>query len=593
MTPIFLPVSLYKVKFKVAAGRPFSRFERLVLKAISAGTIHLDDLVKVFCIHRRMVVESLVTLMQAGWVSIESQTNQFGLTPSGLDACKTEHALPPLVYTEDRWQIVVMERVAGQLARGDKVRAETKKSLSKVWQLGARIPKADISNSVDPGMVRPLLSGRSGERIRWVGPISAASDSNAFVVVGVDTKSEKIIGIPKSWQALLFGDLLDRARKRERQLAEDGLNIDTSDLQELIDTDASELDDGTGAYNIHLEEEDVAVGKSKNRSIVSRFLDESESFVAIASSTLSNDEVNVFRPAIEAALVKGKSIFVCWGATPGSDDPLEHKKALKLLEKLQWDSRRASSGGRLTVAASEGQFQANVLIGDVGGYVEAAVGSHSWLGQDDKSRGISVRLRHPGPVARLCDVIGDYHASDQRLKRAGGLTRLRNAALDLSALAEDSGRGLATGVAASLIFDGHNGIECERLLSTARESIRINGERFQEDVATEHLRLISSAIRAGRKAEIYLRDQNGASLRDALAGISGDSDLSRLTVQGPIDIPANCIIVDSTTVFISSYRFLGPLRSGHCPFGSEIGVSLSGSSVPSWLSDELDPLGLP
>jgi len=192
------------------------------------------------------------------------------------------------------------------------------------------------------------------------------------------------------------------------------------------------------------------------------------------------------------------------------------------------------------------------------------------------------------------------HASDgtprvltTRTLTACWLPRVRNAALDLSALAEDSGRGLATGVAASLIFDGHNGIECERLLSTARESIRINGERFQEDVATEHLRLISSAIRAGRKAEIYLRDQNGASLRDALAGISGDSDLSRLTVQGPIDIPANCIIVDSTTVFISSYRFLGPLRSGHCPFGSEIGVSLSGSSVPSWLSDELDPLGLP
>src|SRR6266849_5561125 len=130
MIALFLPVSLYKVKFKVAAGRPFSRFERLILKAIDAGTNELDDLVKLFCVHRRMVVEGLVTLMQAGWVSLESQTNQFGLTPSGIGASKQEQSLPPLLHTEDRWQIVVMERVAGQVARGDKVKPATRKSLA-------------------------------------------------------------------------------------------------------------------------------------------------------------------------------------------------------------------------------------------------------------------------------------------------------------------------------------------------------------------------------------------------------------------------------------------------------------------------------
>ena len=117
MIVVFLPVSLYKVKFKVAAGRPFSRFERLVLRAIGAGTNQLDDLVKLFCVHRRMVVESLVTLMQAGWVSIASPNNQFALTASGVDATSHEKSLPALLYTEDRWQIIVMERVAGQVAQ--------------------------------------------------------------------------------------------------------------------------------------------------------------------------------------------------------------------------------------------------------------------------------------------------------------------------------------------------------------------------------------------------------------------------------------------------------------------------------------------
>ncbi len=119
MTILFLPVSLYKVKFQIAAGRPFSQFERLVMKAIDNGKTTLGSLVDIFRVHRRMVVESLVTLMQAGWVSLGSNNDEFALTSAGVKACKQEKALPPVLFTEDRTQIVVMERVAGQIARSD------------------------------------------------------------------------------------------------------------------------------------------------------------------------------------------------------------------------------------------------------------------------------------------------------------------------------------------------------------------------------------------------------------------------------------------------------------------------------------------
>jgi len=589
MTVVFLPVSLYKVKFKVAAGRPFSRFERLVLKAINTGTNELDGLVKLFCVHRRMVVESLVTLMQAGWVWIESRTNQFGLTPSGIDACKQEQSLPPLLRTEDRWQILVMERVAGQIARGDKVKPTTKKSLAKVWQLGAKIPKADISNTVDPGMARPLLSGRSGERVRWVGPITTASDNNAFVVVGVDTISEQIIGIPKSWEPLLAPDLLERARRYEHQMAALGQPADDTDLKELVEKVPSDQGPERDTYNVSLEDEDLAVGQSENRAMLERFLMRSESFIVIASSKLRNDVVTELSPLFEEALTRGKSIYICWGHAPGLDGMTEHRNALKVLEKLQWVSRRGATAGRLVIASSEGQFFANVVIGDVGGWFEAAVGSHSWLGQQPAPQGISVQVRHPGLVARLCDVVGDYQASDERLKRAGGLTRLRNAAWELSALAESSGSGSPTGTVASLVFDRHHAIEIWRMISSARESVSITCDRLEADSGAEPLRLIKAAVQGDRELQIRLLRQDRSVVREALGETLDEAAMSRVTVDGPIDAPGNCVIADTSAVLISSYPSLGPSRSSQRPFGSEIGLKLSGGELTGLLLDRLNP----
>jgi hypothetical protein len=580
-----LPVSLYKVKFRVAAGRPFSRFEQLILKAIGAGINRLDELVDLFRVHRRMVVESLVTLMQAGWVSIESSTNQFGLTPNGLEAVKSDHAAPAFVYTDERWQIVVMERVAGQLARGDKVRPETKKALAKVWEAGAAVPKSDIPNIVDPGMVRPLLSGRSGERVRWIGPISAASDNNAFVVVGVDTSTEQITGIPTAWQALLAGELLDRARRRERRLEELGQRPDDSVLRDLIDTDISDGVAAADTYSISLNEEDVAIGEAENAALLARFLERSQSFITIASSTLRGSVVRSLYPILESAIAQNKTISVCWGGVP-SDNLPEHKDALKLLEKLQWDSSKGAHG-RLTVAVSEGHFSANVLAGDVDGYVEAAVGAHSWLGSSAETPCVSIRLHHAGAVARLCDVMGDYHASDQRLKRGGALTRLRHAAMDLAALAQEGGQSLTADVDVSLVFDGHNQIEFRRLISLARKSITIGCETLTV-VSAEEQAMLNSSIDADRAVSVLCRAGCGALVVDALNKASG-SEESRVVVQGPVDVPINYAVVDSTRVFISSYRPFTSSEMTQRSFGAEIGLTLSTASSLSWLSDRLAP----
>ncbi len=230
-----------------------------------------------------------------------------------------------------------------------------------------------------PGMVKQLLSCRSGERIRWVGPITTASDSNAFVVVGVDTGTERIIGIPQNWTALLREELLDRARRHECELAASDLKTEEKDLQELLDTIQVDWPDEKVGYDVECKDISIAAGQVENQKLFERFLRDSQSLIVVASFQIDFETLTQLRPLIEDALSQGKSVYISWGYAADNETLVNHKDALKGLEKLQWDSRRNATSGKLVVASAEGQFNSNVLIGDVMGSFEVAVGSFSWL----------------------------------------------------------------------------------------------------------------------------------------------------------------------------------------------------------------------
>ncbi len=89
----FLPVARYGVEYQVASGRPFSSFERLMLAAIHGGNGTLESLADLFRLHRRMVIEGVVTLMQAGWVCLAPDGSSFITTDSGRMACAESEEL--------------------------------------------------------------------------------------------------------------------------------------------------------------------------------------------------------------------------------------------------------------------------------------------------------------------------------------------------------------------------------------------------------------------------------------------------------------------------------------------------------------------
>src|SRR4051812_6789753 len=113
----FLPVNRFRVSYQVASGRPYSALERLLLEAVREGTATLDGLVDLFCVHRRIVIEGLVTLMQAGWLGLRpGDDHKFEVTDAGRGALAQPGSLPDNIALTEKTAYLVMELVRGQIA---------------------------------------------------------------------------------------------------------------------------------------------------------------------------------------------------------------------------------------------------------------------------------------------------------------------------------------------------------------------------------------------------------------------------------------------------------------------------------------------
>src|SRR6266511_4795735 len=87
---VLVPVSRFRVAYELARGRPYSRLERRVLETIAHGGASLRTLRTTFRVHERLFVESVVTLVTAGWVAVAGCTEaRFVLTVEGSDAVGT------------------------------------------------------------------------------------------------------------------------------------------------------------------------------------------------------------------------------------------------------------------------------------------------------------------------------------------------------------------------------------------------------------------------------------------------------------------------------------------------------------------------
>jgi hypothetical protein len=584
----FVPVSRYVVQYQVASGRPYSDFERLLLEAVQEGQSTLSALVNLFQVHRRVIIEGLVTLMQAGWIAIKADSNTFELTRPGREAIRQKDALPPGMSIASRSASVLMERVANQVALSSQVLFYPRNKIEKYWSIGVRVPTGDLPNAIDPGMVADLLPRGPAEWVKWIGPIDLVRDNADFAVVDVDTTRRKLSGpFPERWQSFLADELIARAESRQRQL-QTAPAVDETELRELIAVPSVAVEEpeersrADVSWTMARDEYRLAVGSHAHEKELARIFREAGTYIAVASSFLAVSTIKNLLPLLKEALDRGVLIDVLWGQAP---DPLyekDHFAGFEFLRKLEEETVRLGITGKLNIARKPVESHAKILLSDGPEGIRACVGSFNWFAtRTGAERGdVSLWVKHPIPVARLCHLLADFGLRDERLSTGSGAVKLRNFAAHLSSIPSDvphPTHELGSAVAGQLIIDRRHEQSFRHAVQHSRNRVVVASHRLQADACNQLLPLLTQAQEQGKKVEV----KYGVAESDPDTLKNFSESLTKLggTFSRDPNLHGKYVVVDDATAMIGSYNWLNGSEYARRRLGVEVGINLSGARV--------------
>lgn len=550
---IFLPVNRYKVVFEVATGRQYSQFDRLLLKAIKTGVGKLDSLQSLFHMHRSVVVGTVVSLVQAGWVGIETSStgSSYVITGLGNRALSDSEDLPFDKKFDEKSVWVVVEKLEGQLARGGQVVFWTKSELdnnaNSVWNRGLELKSSDIDFVPEPGLVRPLLYAdtEKGHYIRSIGPISVTRKGADYIPVLVDPEAGEIIGIPREWEGLLYDDLISSAARASKQLdqkeiEEDsewfhtcvlpriprlrGVRVDVAKEEDLLDV----------AKAVEILEDDLTSGHftdwnplsapckildspSAHQEYLIQALRSASSVVVISLSNLDSNYCKTqLMSELTKALHRGVNIDLILSIARKTD---EQTLAFDFLKEIEVSSRNTPAlKGRLMVGTSNAGLSTSILIFDRNGEWECALGGFDWMAPKIHV-GPTTVLNNSLLVSRICRFLSDRMFQDPslRISRNGSLLAKISGELESG----DSSNEAPSGFARVIFGREHFTIRDEVLSGSFENEIKIGVDAINQTSVDELGVLVETyGLPNGNSFAVsVLQDETGNGMNELLGKI--------------------------------------------------------------------------
>ena len=576
----FIPISRYRVEFQVAAGRPYSAFERLVLDAVAEGQTSLQSLKTLFGIHPRVIIEGLVTLMQSGWISI-GDNNRFEVTPAGMVAINRSDILPNAIAIATRNAMFVMERVTGQVALGSEILFHPRNKLEKFMAQSLVVPKGDIPNALDPGQIAELLPKRSGEWIRWIGPIDLVRDNSDFALIDVDVKAERINGaIPSRWEAILLTEVLPKARARLIKDKTAHTDIDP-EIQKLMREGhyvSADIEEQkvvfTDDWPTSISRSTVLAGTDSHFRFLADAIQNAASYVAILCSSFSISTIKKLSKPLAEAIGRGVIVnILCAKDRHNAAEAASQREALEILRKLE---NQPGKKGRLSVSDDRIESQAQMLIYDPPEGPRGAVGTHSWCGDGGgpEMACVSIVISHPKPLARICYVIADLANQSERLGTSAGIVRLRNLAASLSAILALPSKETGN-VRAELLIDRQNEIAFADAMHDVKYRIVIASAEINPLICERLLGQLGAINRNEKPSVTFLFNRT----IDGAADWASEHASHAGRILQDARICSNVVLVDSNEVLLSSYNWLNPTIFSRHRAGMELGFRLRGPKI--------------
>ena len=386
-----IPVSRFRVPYDIAKGRPYSHLERAVLAEIAEGGSTLRSLGQALAVHERLLVESVVTLVTAGWVAVGGgQEVRFVLTSAGDVAVKSGKPPASISVAPQKPQTILLDRICGQLARPRDFRAWRKDQLTSVWSSALVLRERILRSSVDEAQVQKLLPRSAGQWVRTVGPITPQSRGSQFLVVDFDADTGAVDGIPPVWRRSLEPYVVRYARERISS-SPFASQVEPTDLSAFRSRNTSSNQSWRRATPIALSAGDVLVGGAQHEEALKQAVMSANTSIVLVVPAIATIEAFLsLAVKFTDAILRGIRVDILVGLCTGSANPTG---IVATVNKLGYDTDAANGRALLRTREVVTGSGASMLVYDEDTSLVAVVGDHTWTTDGEAS--VSVVLTEP------------------------------------------------------------------------------------------------------------------------------------------------------------------------------------------------------
>ncbi len=572
---VLIPLRRHRVSYTVGQGRPYSPLERLLLQAVQQGHTSLDAIHQLFALHRRVLIEAVVTLMHAGWLAIASESENFVVTAAGQAALAQQDALPKGRTLTVRSMAIFEERTAGQLAAQHEIALVRGRELRGLVEQPPVLRRGELPNTVERGAVDPMLRRDMGQWIHSINDVVLEQASGLFAMADVDLARRTVSGIPRRWIDTLALDCIDAA-ERQPQTQSDKISRSILKLNSRIAEGVSTQ--SSSDWTESIDRADVLTTVEAHRQLLRDTLRSTDvRWAAVLSPRLSLPQIEAVAPDIEAAIARGMTVIVGYSFQSTTD-----KEAVARLKKLRFHGEQDNVAGKLLLTKYSGSGAA--LLVDRHDQFDVFWGSDCWLKTAAGSvRTFSVRLRDPQGLARVLRTLSDSFETDSDGRAVA--VKLDGYAGELAAR-----RGAATGKFSVQILRGPEHLGVLRMLTHKTDNLAnfTLGALGWQSEATKTLSLVQRfADSVKGPVSVYC------------SALETSADAQRTTAEAELQKLGVRVVVDTSTdwngwIAGPSYSVLGtfPWLDAHSAGNSTaLGLLFSGEGVAELFGGTADSGG--
>lgn len=577
---LYVPICVFRVRYELASGRPFTDLEQVILKALAENRAGLSELAVRFCLRDAIVIESLVTLAREGWVALNAVDGTYFITSTGLQAI-ADAAIPQFLAVKEREMIVLMERVNGGLIGGSELRFL--RANDPDFQGGngppveRRVEVESWNTRLAGGQIDSFLPKPKEQQ--WVcrveTPQLAGIDAH-WAKATVDTKTGRVSferSIP--WEA----SLVDVLRRKATQVTGEEITVGADVVHPLLPA--------SSWSEVRFEPSDIWLSREEHACALLNALEKAGSFVHVASAFFDPSALDgKIREALSAALERGVRIGLLWGYEQGE----RAKQAIDWLDKLAYEERQLRHTVWFNRTASDSH--AKILAWDENGEQRVVVGSCNWLScpsfvNDNTRTNISVCVRDPQVVSEVLRAFAGLWLQTGCQDWCPAADDLFNRAAKLSAqvAVADSRETIVPNGRLRMICDSDHESTMRDLLLNARSRCWIASHKMGFN-ASARLATLSHLDRpANLTARVtYEQMSHESTPVDNIEKLVRDAG-GTLTQRNRFH--AKCIVADDVA-FVSSFNFLSA-----SPFGSgrparEVGLIVENKEIADLLWSQVE-----